>query len=65
MDPVQAVAAAHLLTADLAVPIHYDAIHSPPVYTQVDGPAEAFAAAAAEQGVEARILEPGTTLAWA
>ena len=65
MDPVQAATAAHVLGAGLAVPIHYDAIHNPPVYAQVDRPAESFTAAAAERGVEARVLEPGETLDWA
>lgn len=65
MDPVQAATAASLLTAKLAVPVHYDTIHRPPVYAQVDRPAEAFTAAAAERGVEARVLEPGEELEWA
>jgi L-ascorbate metabolism protein UlaG (beta-lactamase superfamily) len=64
MDPVQAAAAASLLNADLAIPIHYDTIHGPPVYIQVDRPAEAFTVAAAERGVAARVLEPGETLTW-
>lgn len=64
MDPVQAVTAASLLGAGLAVPIHYDTIHSPPAYAQVDKPAEAFTHAAAERGVAARVLEPGETLEW-
>src|SRR4051794_4293198 len=62
MDPVQAAAAAHVLGAGLAIPIHYDTIHSPPVYAQVDDPAGAFVAAAAELGVATRVLAPGQTL---
>ena len=65
MDPVQAAAAARLLQAGVAVPIHYDTIHRPPVYAQVDRPAEAFLAAAEAQGVTARVLEPGQALGWA
>jgi len=65
MDPVQAATAASLLNADTAVPIHYDAIHRPPVYSQADRPAEAFSEAAAERGVLARVLEPGENLEWA
>jgi L-ascorbate metabolism protein UlaG (beta-lactamase superfamily) len=62
MDPRQAAAAAKLLGARLAVPIHYDTIHAPPTYAQVDDPAGTFSAAAAEAGVEASIIEPGAAL---
>ncbi len=62
MDPGQAVAAAKLLGARVAVPIHYETIHSPPAYAQVDDPAAAFSAAAEETGVEVRVLDPGATL---
>jgi L-ascorbate metabolism protein UlaG (beta-lactamase superfamily) len=62
MDPAQAATAARLLGARIAVPIHYDTLHRPPVYTQVDDPAGAFAAAAAALGVPATILETGGTL---
>jgi len=65
MDPVQAAAAAGLLNAHTAVPIHYDTIHHPPAYVQADRPAEAFSEAAAERGVAARVLEPGELLEWA
>ena len=62
MDPVQAAAAAHLLGAALAVPIHYDTLHGPPVYAQVDDPAGAFVAAAQALGVATRVLAPGQTV---
>jgi L-ascorbate metabolism protein UlaG (beta-lactamase superfamily) len=62
MNPAQAAVAAHLLRAELGVPIHYDALHQPPTYTQVDDPAGAFAAAAAELGIPARVLEVGDLL---
>jgi L-ascorbate metabolism protein UlaG (beta-lactamase superfamily) len=62
MDPLQAATAAHLLRARLAVPIHYDTLHRPPTYAQVDDPADAFAAAAAELGVPARVVEVGEVL---
>jgi L-ascorbate metabolism protein UlaG (beta-lactamase superfamily) len=62
MDPRQAVAAAGLLEARAAIPIHYDTLHRAPVYEQVDDPAGAFEAAAEEAGVPARVLEPGTWL---
>lgn len=59
MDPEQAAAAAALMGAAQAAPIHYDAIHSPPAYTQVDDPAGRFAAAARERGVEPVVLAAG------
>jgi L-ascorbate metabolism protein UlaG (beta-lactamase superfamily) len=62
LDPVEAVAAARLLGAGLAVPIHYDAIHAPPVYAQVDDPAGAFARAAEAAEVPFRVLTPGENL---
>lgn len=59
MDPRQAVEAAMLLQAGLRVPIHYGALHNPPVYTEVERPGETVLAAAAARGVNARILAPG------
>lgn len=59
MDPLQAAEAAALLGAAEAIPIHYDTLHNPPVYTQVDRPAAAFLAAATARGVPARVVEPG------
>jgi L-ascorbate metabolism protein UlaG (beta-lactamase superfamily) len=59
MDPVQAAEAAVLLEADLAVPIHYDTLHRPPTYAQVERPGEAFVQAAAARGVRTRVLAPG------
>jgi L-ascorbate metabolism protein UlaG (beta-lactamase superfamily) len=62
MDPLQAAAAGRLLGARLTVPIHYGTIHAPPVYAEVDAPAESFLAAAAEAGVGARVVAPGGAL---
>lgn len=62
LDPEQAAVAAALLEARVAVPIHYDTIHHPPVYAQVDDPAGRFAAAA---GDRARVLAIGEELALA
>ncbi len=59
MDPAQAAAAAKLLKAGMAVPIHYGAIHHPPVYAQVDDAARAFAAEAENLGIEVQIVAPG------
>jgi L-ascorbate metabolism protein UlaG (beta-lactamase superfamily) len=59
MGPREAAAAAAILQAGLAVPIHYDAIHHPPVYVQTDDPAERFLREAEALGVNARIVAPG------
>jgi L-ascorbate metabolism protein UlaG (beta-lactamase superfamily) len=59
MDPEQAAAAAEILDVVVAVPIHYDTIHAPPVYAQVDDPAGRFAAAA---GTRAKVMAIGEEL---
>jgi L-ascorbate metabolism protein UlaG (beta-lactamase superfamily) len=59
MTPRQAAEAAAILEAGEAVPIHYDTLHKPPVYAQVERPAETFVAEAAARGVEARIVATG------
>jgi L-ascorbate metabolism protein UlaG (beta-lactamase superfamily) len=59
MGPAEAAAAARILEAGEAIPIHYDAIHHPPVYVQTDDPANRFVAEAEKLGVRARIVEPG------
>jgi L-ascorbate metabolism protein UlaG (beta-lactamase superfamily) len=59
MDPVQAAEAAALLEATEAIPIHYDTLNNPPVYAQVDRPADAFLEAAARRDVSARTVQPG------
>jgi L-ascorbate metabolism protein UlaG (beta-lactamase superfamily) len=59
LDPEQAAVAAALLEAPIAVPIHFDTIHAPPIYAQVDDPAGRFAAAA---GDRARVLAIGEAL---
>lgn len=63
LDPAQAAAAASILGARKVVPIHYDGIHHPPVYAQVDDPAGTFALEAAALGVEVTIAEPGEPVA--
>jgi L-ascorbate metabolism protein UlaG (beta-lactamase superfamily) len=63
MSPAQAAAAAHLLQAREAIPIHYDALHRPPVYVQTDDPAGAFLREAAALGLLcARVVEPGVVV---
>ncbi|MGH8303708.1 MAG: MBL fold metallo-hydrolase [Steroidobacteraceae bacterium] len=59
MDPRQAAEAAALLQATVAIPIHYDTLENPPLYTQVQRPAEAFLDAAAARGVHAHATEAG------
>lgn len=59
MGPEQAAAAAKLLGARLAVPIHYGPLHEAASYVQADDPAGSLAAAARELGVNARLLRPG------
>ena len=61
LDPKQAAAAAAILETPVAVPIHYDTIHAPPVYAQVDDPVGRFATAA---GGRARVLAAGEELEW-
>jgi hypothetical protein len=45
------------------MPIHYDTIHIPPFYVQVDEPAPSFAAAAAALEIPVTVLEAGAVLA--
>lgn len=59
LDPEQAAVAAEILETPVAVPIHYDTIHNPPVYAQVDDPAGRFAAAA---GDRAKLMAIGEEL---
>jgi L-ascorbate metabolism protein UlaG (beta-lactamase superfamily) len=62
MTPAEAAAAAHVLGAGEAIPIHYDTIHNPPVYAQTDDPAGHFLREAQALGVAARVIEPGAVV---
>ena len=62
MDPRQAAVAAKLLGAGAVVPIHYGPLHEASNYAQSDHPPDSLRAAAAELGIEARVLEPGEQL---
>jgi L-ascorbate metabolism protein UlaG (beta-lactamase superfamily) len=62
MDPVQAAAAAKLLSADLVVPIHYGPLHETANYVQADDPAGSLETAARELGVGAHVLRPGESI---
>jgi L-ascorbate metabolism protein UlaG (beta-lactamase superfamily) len=65
LDPRRAAEALLLLRPRLAVPVHFGTFRTPFAPTPDDGPAVAFAAAAAEVApdVEVRILRLGETLA--
>jgi L-ascorbate metabolism protein UlaG (beta-lactamase superfamily) len=62
MGPVEAAAAAHVLQAGEAIPIHYDTVHNPPVYVQTEDPAGRFVAEAEALGVRARVVPPGAVV---
>ena len=62
LDPDQAAIAVEILGAGLAIPIHAEGYEIDGVYSPVPDAAERFAAAAAERGVPARILQPGETI---
>lgn len=59
LDPRQAALAASLMGVTRAMPIHYDTIDSPPTYAQTERPAEKFAEAVRELGVEPVVVEAG------
>jgi L-ascorbate metabolism protein UlaG (beta-lactamase superfamily) len=59
MSPEQAAAAAQILGAELAAPIHYGTFHRPPLYISLPDPEGAFAAAAVRRGVATRVLGAG------
>jgi L-ascorbate metabolism protein UlaG (beta-lactamase superfamily) len=63
LTPEQAAIAAELLGARLAIPIHAEGYEIDGVYEPAPDAAERFAAAAAQRGVPARILEVGETVA--
>jgi L-ascorbate metabolism protein UlaG (beta-lactamase superfamily) len=63
MSPAEAAAAAYVLGAREAIPIHYDTINNPPVYAQTDDPAGRFLREAAALGVSARVVEAGEVVA--
>ncbi len=65
LDPEQAAAAAAMLGAELAVPIHYEGIDVPGIYEPVAEPAVAFEAEAANREIAVRLLGVGQDLAWA
>jgi L-ascorbate metabolism protein UlaG (beta-lactamase superfamily) len=59
MTPPQAAAAADVLCAEVACPIHYGMFNHPPGFVEWPNSASAFMAEAKKRGVSARLLEPG------
>lgn len=59
LTPEQAAAAAQVLAAREAAPIHYGTFHKPPTYISLPDPEAAFAAAAVRRGVTTRLMRPG------
>jgi L-ascorbate metabolism protein UlaG (beta-lactamase superfamily) len=62
MDPKQAAVAAQILGVGCVVPMHYDGVHVPPYYVQVDDPSGAFRREVADLGLTTQILAPGEDL---
>jgi L-ascorbate metabolism protein UlaG (beta-lactamase superfamily) len=62
LTPAQAAAAADLLCAKLAVPIHYGMFDHPPGFSEWPNAVEVFLRDAAGRNVPARIVEPGEEL---
>lgn len=62
MDPDQAAAAARILGARLAIPIHDRGYGLHAVYEPVDDAAQRFLAAAAQHEVPARRMQPGQSI---
>jgi L-ascorbate metabolism protein UlaG (beta-lactamase superfamily) len=59
LTPEQAAAAAQVLRARQAAPIHYGTFHKPPLYIAIPDAASAFAAACVRRGVSTRLLHAG------
>jgi L-ascorbate metabolism protein UlaG (beta-lactamase superfamily) len=62
LGPDQAAIAAAILGARVAIPIHSEGYAIDGIYEPVPDAAERFAAAAADRGVQARILAPGEAI---
>lgn len=58
----EAAAAAQVLRAAEALPMHYGTFHLPPYYLSMPDPEAAFVAAAERRGVPVRVLRPGESL---
>jgi L-ascorbate metabolism protein UlaG (beta-lactamase superfamily) len=59
LSPGQAAAAAQVLRARRAAPIHYGTFHKPPLYIGLPDPESSFAVAAERRGVSTWLAQPG------
>jgi L-ascorbate metabolism protein UlaG (beta-lactamase superfamily) len=59
LTPEQAAAAARVLRARLAAPIHYGTFHKPPLYISLPDPESSFALAARRRDVATWLARPG------
>jgi L-ascorbate metabolism protein UlaG (beta-lactamase superfamily) len=62
LTPEQAAAAAHVLQARRAAPIHYGTFHKPPLYIALPDPESSFAVAAERRGVATWLPRAGEEL---
>lgn len=62
LTPEHAAAAAAVLGAGLAVPIHYGVFHAPPTYEETPDAESRFLSSCAARGVVARLMAPGEPL---
>ena len=62
LTPEQAAAAAQVLQARAAVPIHYGTFHQPPLYIAVPEAESSFVLAAERRGVDVRLPRPGEVI---
>ena len=59
MTPEEAAKAARMVGARTIVPIHYGALHRPPLYNETRDPLGRLRAAAGALGIEVQVHEPG------
>ncbi|WP_316846815.1 MBL fold metallo-hydrolase [Pedobacter psychrodurus] len=59
MTPEQAAVAANLLSAKAVVPIHYQALHKPPMYTETPNPTMRLTEKLISLNIQAIVIEPG------
>lgn len=64
LDPQQAAAAAAMLGAELAVPIHYEGIDVPGIYEPVADPEAVFRRESESRDLMVEVLSPGEALEW-
>ena len=62
LTPEQAAAAADVLRARRAAPIHYGTFHNPPLYIALPNAESSFAVAAERRGLEVHLPRPGDSI---